>query len=132
MFNIPPPPPHPASPVVRELQLQSGVVRCLYGDDVCAEVRPEEKTESFDGVWFLGLASRETELSELFVRLQHDHVGSEHHASLLLFVVVDLDGCVVGYTERYHTSLVALDGGRTRSTTWRTTQRTCMEKICTG
>ena len=31
-----------ASPVVRELQLQAGMVSCLYGDDVSAEVRSQQ------------------------------------------------------------------------------------------
>ena len=87
------------------------MVRCLYGDNVCAEVRTQEQAQSFDGVRLLGFTPGEAELGELFVRLQHNHVGTEHDTSLLLLVVVDLYGGIVGDTEGYDPRLVALGSG---------------------
>ena len=84
------------------------MIRSLNGDDVGAEVRSEKKAQGLDGVRLLWLTSGEAELSELFVWLQHHHVWSEHNPRLLLFVVVDLDSCVVRHTEGDHTSLVTL------------------------
>ena len=84
------------------------MVRCLYGDDIRAEVWPKQQAQSLDGVRLLGLASREAELGELLVRLQHHHVWSKHHTSLLLFVVIDLNGSVVGDTEGHDPCLVTL------------------------
>ena len=87
------------------------MVRRLYGDDVSTEVRPEEKTECLDGVGSLGLASRQTKLSKLLIRFEHDHVRAKHHAGLLLFVVVDLDSCVVRDSVGDHLGLVSLVPG---------------------
>ena len=97
---------HP--PVVGELERESGMVRSLDGNNISAEVRSEEKAEGLDGVGLLGLPSRETQLRELLVRLQHDHVRAKYHASLLLLVVVDLNRCVVGYSKRDDPGLVTL------------------------
>ena len=84
------------------------MIRSLNGDDVGAEVRPEKKTQSLDGVWLLRLAPGEAELCELFVWLQHHHVRSKHHPRLLLLVVIDVDSCIVGHAEGDHPGLVAL------------------------
>lgn len=56
-------------PVVRELQRETCMIRSLNGDDVGAEVRPQQETQGLDGVGPLGLPSRETELCELLVWL---------------------------------------------------------------
>ena len=87
------------------------MVRGLDGDDIGAEIRPQQQTQSFDDVGSLGLASGETELSELLVRLQHDQVRSKHHTRRLLLVVVDLDGRVVGNSERDDFGFVPLYRG---------------------
>ena len=87
------------------------MVRCLDGDDVGAEIRPQQKAESLDDVGSLWLPSGQTELRELLVGLQHHKVRAKHHASRLLFVVVDLDGSVVGHAERDDPRLVSLEAG---------------------
>ena len=97
------------SPVVGELQLQSGVIRSLDGDDVGAEVRAEQEAEGLDDVGSLGLPTRETQLCELFIWLQHHKVWAKHHPGRLLLVVVDLDRCIVGHTEADDFGLVALE-----------------------
>ena len=58
-------------PVVGELQLQTGVVSCFYGDDVSAEVGPQEKAECLDNVGPLGLPTGQTKLGELLIRAKH-------------------------------------------------------------
>ncbi len=78
------------------------------GDDIRAEVRSQEETERLDGVGSFWLPSGETQLRELLVRLQHDHVGTEHNPSLFLLVVVYLDGSIVRHSEGDHLGLVAL------------------------
>ena len=87
----------------------------FYGDDVCAEVWPQQEAEGLDGIWPFWLSSGETELSELLVRLQHDHVRTEHHPSLLLLVVVDLNSSVVRHSKGDHPGLVTLGSGRDRA-----------------
>ncbi len=91
------------------------MVRGFYGDDIGAEVRPEEEAERLDHVRPLGLPARQAELRELLVWLQHDQLWTKDDPGLLLFVVVDLNGCVVGNSERHLLSLVALPGGRRAS-----------------
>ena len=44
-------------PVVGELELEAGVVSRLYGDDVGAEVRPQEEAQCLNHVGSLGLAA---------------------------------------------------------------------------
>ena len=51
------------------------------------------------------------ELGELFVWLQHHQLGAKHHPGLLLLVVVDLDGGVVGHSEGDDLGLVSLHAG---------------------
>ena len=85
------------------------MVRGLYGDDIGAEVGPEEEAKRFDDIGSFWLPSGEAQLRELLVGLQHDEVRSEHDSSRLLLVVVDLDGCVVGHTERDDLRLVSFD-----------------------
>ena len=97
-----------ASPVVGELQGEPGVVRGLDGDDVGAEVWPQKQAQGLDGVGLLGLASRQTQLGELLVWHQHDHVRAKHDASLLLLVVVDLNSCIVRHAVRDDFGLVSL------------------------
>ena len=87
------------SPVVGQLQRESGVVRGLNGDDVGTEVGPQEEAEGLDDIRPLGFPAGERQLSELLVRLQHDEVGPEHDTCRLLFVVVDLHGGVVRDSE---------------------------------
>ncbi len=87
------------------------MVRGLYGDDVSAEVWPEQQTQSLDSVGSLGLASRETELSELLIRFQHDHVRAKHNTSFLLLVVIDLDCCIMRHSIDDHLGLVSLQVG---------------------
>ena len=106
-----------SSPVVRELQLQSSVVGGFYGDDVGAEVGSEEKAKSLNCVRLLWLASRETQLGELFVWFEHNHVRSEDNPGLLLFVVIDLDTCVVRNAEGDDPGLVTLDASAWSRTT---------------
>ena len=87
------------------------MVRRLYGDDIGTEIGSQEETQSLDDVGSLRLASGETQLCELLVRFQHDQVGTKHHTSRLLLVVVDLYRCVVRDSERDDLGLVSLDGG---------------------
>ena len=94
-------------PVVRELQLEAGVVGGLDGDDVGAEVRTQQQAERLDGVGLLGLAAGQGQQRELLVGAKHDQLGAEHDAGLLLLVVVDLHGGVVRHAERHHARLVA-------------------------
>ena len=85
------------------------MVRSLNGDDVSAEVWAKQKAEGLDDVGSLGLPSRETQLCELLIRLQHYKVWAKHHPGLLLFVVVDLDSCIVGHAEGDDFGLVTLE-----------------------
>ena len=87
------------------------MVRGLYGDDVSAEVGPEEKTQGLDDIGSFRLPPREAELGELLVWLQHDQVGPEYHSGGLLLVVVDLDSCIVGDSEGDDLCLVTLQTG---------------------
>lgn len=54
-----------ALPVVGELELQTGMVGSFYGDDVSAEVRPEQQADGLNYVWSLGLVSRQRQNREL-------------------------------------------------------------------
>ena len=92
------------------------MIRSLYGDDVGAEVRPQQETQGLDGVGAFGLPSGETELCELLVWLQHHHVRAKHNACLFLLVVVNLDCCVVGHSESDDLCLVALGSGGSTGT----------------
>ena len=84
------------------------MVGSFDGDDIRAEIRSQEKAEGLDGIGPLWLPSRETQLRKLLVGLQHDHIGTKDDASLLLLVVVDLDGSIVGHTEGNHLGFVTL------------------------
>ena len=68
-----------ASPVVRELQLQAGMVSCLYGDDVGAEVRTQQQAQGLDDVGPLGLPAREAQLGELLVWAQHHKLWAKNN-----------------------------------------------------
>lgn len=91
------------------------MVRCLNGDDISAEIWSQKETKGLDGVGFLGLASRETELSELLVWLQHHHVWTKYHSSFLLLVVVDLYGSIMWHSESNHLCLISLGWRPTRT-----------------
>ncbi len=84
------------------------MVRSFDGNDIRAEVWTQQQAQRLDSVGSLRLASGETQLSELLVWLQHDHVRAKHHARFLLLVVVDLHRSVVRDTECDHLSLVSL------------------------
>lgn len=79
-------------PVVRELELEARVVRRLHGDDVRAEVGPEQQAQALDRIGHFWLAARKREQRELLVRVEHHQVRTEHDARLLRLVVVHLDG----------------------------------------
>ena len=83
----------------------------LYGDDVSAEIWPQQETEGFNHIWSLWLATRKIELGELFVRSQHHQLWTKHNMSCFLLVVVDLYGCIVGYSEGDNLRLLSLDVG---------------------
>ena len=89
------------------------------GDDIRAEIWPQEEAEGLDGVGTFWLPPGETQLSELLVRLQHDHVWTEDDAGLLLLVVVDLDGSIVGHTEGDHLGLVTFAHRATAAASWK-------------
>lgn len=84
------------------------MIRCLYGDDIGAEIRTQQQTEGFDSVGSLWFASGQAELCELLIWLQHDHVGPKDNTGLLLFVVIDLYGSIVGNSEGDHFGLITL------------------------
>lgn len=115
-------------PVVGELERKASVVGGLDGDDIRAEVGPQEQTQRLDGVWSLGLPSRQAQLSELLVGLQHDHVWPKHHPSLLLLVVVDLDSSVVRDSEGDHFGLVTL-GTRGSRASYKTTKKSILLQV---
>ena len=87
------------------------MISSLDGDNVSAEIRSQEQTQRLDGVGYLGLAPGQTQLGELLVWLEHDHVWAEYHAGFLLLVVVDLYGGVVGDSECDDLGLVTFAGG---------------------
>ena len=87
------------------------MIRRLNSDDVSTEIRPQQQAQSLNDIGSLRLPSREAELGELLVWLEHDEVGAEHHASRLLLVVVDLDGSIVGDSECDDLRLVTLYTG---------------------
>ena len=87
------------------------MIRRFNSDDVGTEIRPQQQAQSLNDIRSLRLPSREAELGELFVWLEHDEVGAEHHASRLLLVVIDLDGSIVGDSEGDDLCLVTLYTG---------------------
>ena len=122
-------------PVVGQLQLQPGVVGRLDGDDVGEEVGSQQEADRFDDVGPLWFVSGQRQHGELLVRSQHHHLWSEHHPAdettppcqpvispctslhqdssrippgLLLSVVVDLDGSVVGDSVGHHLGLAPI------------------------
>ena len=80
--------------VISEVRLP-GVVAGFNDDDVRAEVRTEQESDCPDEVGLLGLPSRQGQLRELLVGLQHHQVGSKDDSRLLGAVVVDLNGSIV-------------------------------------
>lgn len=68
-----------ALPVVGKLKLQTGMVGGFYGDDVSAEVRPEEKADGLNDVGPLGLVSRQRQNRELLFRAQHHQIRPKRH-----------------------------------------------------
>jgi len=97
-------------PVVRELEGETGVVGGLDGDDIGHEVRAELESEGLDDVRALGLVTRERQDGELFVGAKHDKIGTPHDARLLLLVVVDLHGSVVGSADGDDAGAIASAG----------------------
>lgn len=83
------------------------MVCCLHNDDVGGEIRAQQQAQGLDYVGPLRLAARDAELGELLVGAKHDKVGSEDHPGLLLLVVIDLHGSVMGHTEIDDARLVA-------------------------
>ena len=83
------------------------MVGCLNGDDIGAEVRSQEEHKGLNNIRLFGFATREAQLGELLVRVQHDQFGAKDHSSLLLLVVIDLDGCVVRNSEGDQLCLVS-------------------------
>lgn len=67
------------SPVIGELQLQSGMIRCFYGDDIRKEIRSEEKTEGTAGMGTFGPPSREGQHCELLFRTQQHQLWPKDH-----------------------------------------------------
>lgn len=67
-------------PVVRELQLQAGMVSRLYGDDVGTEVWAKQETNGFDDIRMFGFVSGKGEHRKLLIRAQHHHLRSKHHS----------------------------------------------------
>lgn len=94
-------------PVVGKLERQARVISGFYNNDVGGEVRSKQQAQCLDYIRSLWLAARDAELGELLVGTQHNQVGTEDHASLLLLVVIDLHSCVVRNTEGNDSGLVA-------------------------
>jgi len=56
------------------------VVGRLDDDDVRAEVGTKQETQRPDLIGFLGLTTRQTQLSELLVRTKHHKLRTKHHS----------------------------------------------------
>ena len=67
-------------PVVGQLEREPGMISSFHSDDVSAEIGTQKKTEGLDDIGLLGFATRQGELSELFIRPQHHQLRSKYHS----------------------------------------------------
>ena len=87
------------------------------GEGTTRTNRSEQEAQRLDLVGALGLAAREGQERELLVGSQHHKLGAKDNACLLLLVVVDLNGGIVGHAEDDDTGLVAGLGGHSLAAT---------------
>ena len=94
-------------PLVRELDVDLGVVRSLYNDSVTHHCGSEHEGEGLDGVLSLGVEAGEAEEGEGLIRLKEDKGGSEGDLGLFGLVVEELDNSVGGDLVGDHSGLVS-------------------------
>lgn len=70
------------------------MISSFNNNDVCAEIWSQQQAESFDHVWLLGFATRQTQLCELLVRTQHYQFWAKDNS----------DGTLVKVLLIYHNS----------------------------
>ena len=87
---------NPEVPVIGQKDLEPGVVRSLYLDDIRGEIGSEANVKGLDNPRYLGLSSRKDVDSEGLVRIKHHKIRPEDNSSGFFLVVKDLDCAVKG------------------------------------